>query len=74
MAGLIDVDAELERLGKRRSKIEQEFARAAAKLGNENFVRNAPPEVVEQERARVEDFKRELAQLADQLKRVASLK
>ena len=74
MAGLIDVDAELERLGKRRSKIEQELTRATAKLGNENFVRNAPTGVVDQERARVEDFKRELAQLADQLKRVASLR
>ena len=74
MAGLIDVDAELERLGKRRNKLEQELTRATAKLGNENFVRNAPVEVVAQERARVEEFKRELAQLADQLKRVASLR
>jgi valyl-tRNA synthetase len=74
MAGLIDVDAELERLGKRRSKLDQELARATAKLGNENFVRNAPAGVVAQERARVEEFKRELAQLVDQLKRVASLR
>jgi valyl-tRNA synthetase len=74
MAGLVDVDAELERLGKRRSKLEQELARANAKLGNDNFVRNAPAEVVSQEQARVEEFKRELAQLADQLKRVASLR
>ncbi len=74
MAGLVDVDAELERLGRRRSKLEQELARASAKLGNQNFVRNAPAEVVSQEQARVEEFKRELAQLADQLKRVASLR
>jgi valyl-tRNA synthetase len=74
MAGLIDVDAELERLGRRQNKLEQELDRATAKLGNENFVRNAPAEVVTQERARVEEFKRELAQLADQLKRVASLR
>jgi valyl-tRNA synthetase len=70
----IDVDAEIERLGKRRGKLEQELARASAKLGNANFVRNAPAEVVSQEQARVEEFKRELAQLADQLKRVASLR
>jgi valyl-tRNA synthetase len=74
MAGLINVDAELERLGKRRNKLEQELARANAKLGNENFVRNAPAEVVAQERARVDEFKRELAQLVDQLERVASLR
>ena len=46
MAGLIDVDAELARLGKRRSKVEQELARASAKLGNASFVQNAPAAVV----------------------------
>jgi valyl-tRNA synthetase len=74
MAGLIDVEAELSRLGKRRGKVEQEVARATAKLGNENFVRNAPAEVVSQERERLEGFKRELAQLAEQHERVASLR
>jgi valyl-tRNA synthetase len=70
----IDVDAELARLAKRRTKLEQELARANAKLGNENFVRNAPAEVVTQERERLEGFKRELAQLAEQHERVASLR
>ncbi len=74
MAGLIDVEAELARLGKRRSKVEQELARANGKLDNENFVRNAPAGVIAQERARVEEFKRELAQLAEQHERVASLR
>ncbi len=74
MAGLIDVDAELARLAKRRSRVEQELARASGKLGNESFVRNAPAEVIAQERTRVEEFKRELAQLAEQHERVASLR
>ncbi len=74
MAGLIDVDAELARLGKRRGKVEQELARANAKLGNASFVQNAPAEVVTQERERLEGFKRELAQLAEQHERVASLR
>jgi valyl-tRNA synthetase len=74
MAGLIDVDAELARLGKRRSKVEQELARATAKLGNASFVQNAPAAVVTQEQDRVAAFKRELAQLAEQHERVASLR
>jgi len=74
MAGLIDVTAELARLGRRRSKLEQELARAMAKLGNERFVQNAPAEVVAQERDRVAGFKRELAQLAEQHEQVASLR
>ena len=74
MAGLIDVAAELARLEKRRGKLEQELAKAGAKLGNDNFVRNAPAEVVAQEQERVLEFKRELAQLAEQHERVASLR
>ncbi len=74
MAGLIDVDAELARLGRRLGRIEQELIRATAKLDNAGFVTNAPAEVVDQERARVEEFRRELAQLADQQKRIASLR
>jgi valyl-tRNA synthetase len=74
MAGLIDVEAELARLGKRRSRLEQELAKANAKLGNDNFVRSAPAEVVAQERERLDAFKRELAQLAEQHERVASLR
>jgi valyl-tRNA synthetase len=37
MAGLIDVDAELARLGKRRSKVEQELARAKRKARQREF-------------------------------------
>ncbi len=74
MAGLIDVEAELARLGKLRGKVEQELAKASAKLSNESFVRNAPAKVVTQERERLDAFKRELAQLAEQHERVASLR
>ena len=44
-----------------------------AKLANENFVRNAPAEVVVQERERIAAFERDLAQLGPQLERVRSL-
>jgi valyl-tRNA synthetase len=74
MAGLIDIEAELGRLKKRLARLELELARASAKLDNESFVRNAPADVVAQERERVAGFKRELAQLAEQHERVASLR
>ncbi|MGQ0385218.1 MAG: valine--tRNA ligase [Gammaproteobacteria bacterium] len=74
MAGLIDVQAELARLDKRRSRVGQDLGRAEAKLANESFVRNAPAEVVAQEMGRVVEFKRELEQLAEQYQRVASLR
>jgi len=68
-----DVSAEMARLDKRRAKAGQERDRCAAKLGNANFVANAPPEVVAQEVARIAEFERQLAQLGEQRRRLAAL-
>jgi valyl-tRNA synthetase len=73
MAGLIDARAELERLGKRRGKAEAELGKARAKLANENFVRNAPAEVVAQENARIADFESQLRGFDEQTARVRAL-
>ncbi len=56
MAGLIDPKAEIERLSKRIAKNDSDMGKLKAKLGNENFVRNAPPEVVAADRARVAEL------------------
>jgi valyl-tRNA synthetase len=75
LASLIDdPDAELSRLAKRRTKLQQDLAKAEAKLGNKNFVANAPSEIVQQEHARIADAKGEIAQLEEQERRVALLK
>jgi valyl-tRNA synthetase len=68
-----DVSAEIARLDKRRAKAGQERDRCAAKLGNANFVANAPPEVVAQEQARIAEFEGQLAQLGEQRRRLAAL-
>jgi valyl-tRNA synthetase len=68
-----DVGAELARLEKRRTKTQQERDRSAAKLANANFVANAPESVVAQERERVQEFDRQLAQLAEQARRLGAL-
>ena len=73
MAGVIDPQAEAMRLDKRIVKTRDEIKRANAKLANENFVRNAPPEVVAQEQTRIADFERALASLEGQLARVREL-
>ena len=61
MAGLIDVAAEAERLGKLLAKTQAELAKTEAKLANENFVRNAPPQVVQTERERAAELARTVA-------------
>jgi valyl-tRNA synthetase len=73
MAGLIDAAAEAERLGKLLTKARQELAKTGTKLANENFVRNAPAEVVEQERTRAAEFERQVTSLTAQLERIRGL-
>jgi valyl-tRNA synthetase len=53
LAGLIDLEAEKGRLGKEIGKAEKEIAGIEKKLGNEQFLANAPAEVVEEQRARL---------------------
>ena len=73
MAGLIDPKAEIERLTKRIAKNESDIGKLRAKLGNENFVRNAPPEVVAGDRARVAELAGQNESLKMQLERVRRL-
>jgi valyl-tRNA synthetase len=60
----IDAEAIAARLEARREELRAEVARAEGKLGNEKFVDRAPPEVVEEEREKLERYRRELAELA----------
>ncbi|HEX7044624.1 MAG TPA: valine--tRNA ligase [Burkholderiales bacterium] len=73
LGSLIDKRAELERLQKEISKFEKELAKARAKLANRDFVARAPAHVVEQERARVQQFEQALAKLDAQRAQVAAL-
>ncbi len=73
MAGLIDAAAEIERLTKLLAKAEQELAKTRSKLSNENFVRNAPPDVVKQERDREADFERQVTSIKAQLERLRGM-
>ncbi|MBZ4423021.1 valine--tRNA ligase [Myxococcus sp. RHSTA-1-4] len=71
LAGLVDLDAERERLKKEIARAEQEMAGVLRKLDNPNFVAKAPPDVVEKDRARVEELKERKAKLQDHLQRIA---
>jgi len=73
MKGLIDVEAERSRLGKQMDKVRAELARANGKLGNDNFVNNAPAAVVEQERQRAQEFQRTIESLEEQLRKLEAL-
>jgi valyl-tRNA synthetase len=70
MAGLIDKDAELERLEKEVNKLKDEVQRSESKLRNEDFVDKAPREVVDRERAKLDDYRSALARLEEQMEKI----
>ncbi len=63
--GLVDLNAEAARLDKEIAKVEQEVMRAGKKLGNEKFVANAKPEVVQKEKDRLGEWETRLDQLKE---------
>jgi valyl-tRNA synthetase len=73
LAGLIDVDAELERLDKALANIDKQIEKARGKLANSNFVERAPEAVVNQERERLAGFEAERGELSAQRERIARL-
>ena len=72
MAGLIDKDAELARLDKQVTKLEQDVIRSEAQLTNPQFIK-APAHVVAGARANVEQKKKDLATLKVQQERIRAL-
>ena len=73
MKGVIDVDAERARLEKQKTRVTAELGKAQGKLGNENFVNNAPADVVAQEQQRAADFEKQIGQLSEQLAKLDEL-
>jgi valyl-tRNA synthetase len=70
LAGLIDLGAEKTRLSKEIAKIEGEIKKCENKLGNANFVANAPADVVAQERQRIADWSTQLGALREQMRKL----
>jgi valyl-tRNA synthetase len=73
LAGLIDKQAELERLEKEMQKIRQELPRIFGKLNNPNFIDKAPPAVVETERAKQQALESSLTDLEQQFIKIQML-
>jgi valyl-tRNA synthetase len=70
LAGLIDLDAERARLQKERAKAVKEAEAVERKLGNADFIARAPAEVVEENRARLQAARDEIARLDAALRRI----
>ncbi|EKG0405349.1 valine--tRNA ligase [Vibrio cholerae] len=73
MAGLINKDAELDRLAKEIAKTQGEIARIEGKLGNEGFVAKAPEAVITKEREKLAGYQEALVKLEQQKATIAAL-
>lgn len=73
MAGLINKDAELDRLAKEIAKTQGEIKRITGKLGNESFVAKAPEVVVAKEREKLAGYEQTLNKLEEQKTTIANL-
>jgi len=74
MAGLIDPEAEAERLGRLLAKAQADLEKIRGRLALESFVRNAPEHVVVADRERAAELEHTAAGLATQLERLRGLK
>jgi valyl-tRNA synthetase len=73
LAGLIDATAEIDRLTKVIGKNESDIGKLRGKLGNESFVKNAKPELVEADRARLAELVGQNESMSKQLDKVRRL-
>jgi valyl-tRNA synthetase len=59
LGGLVDLDQEKERMGKRINEINRLITGINGKLSNDNFVKRAPEQVVEKERSNLKKLTEE---------------
>jgi valyl-tRNA synthetase len=70
LEGVIDLDAERARLAKEIQKLDAEVAKIDAKLGNADFLKRAPEEVVDEQRERREEAVTRKAKMEEALSRL----
>ena len=70
IADLIDLDKERERLQKQITKLQDDIRKTDEKLGNQQFVSNAPAEILEEFRNRKKEFQELIDKLATALQQL----
>jgi valyl-tRNA synthetase len=70
LEGVIDLEAERQRLGRELAKVRQHLERVTKKLGNEEFLRKAPEAVVAKEQATQAELRDAAAKLEEGLARI----
>ena len=73
LAGIIDKDAELQRLNKAIEKLEKERTQSEQRLNNPNYAKKAPEHVVNKERDKLQQAAEAIERLSHQRDRITTL-
>jgi valyl-tRNA synthetase len=72
LEGIIDVEVERTRLSKEIARLEGQVEGINKKLGNADFVAKAPPQVIEKEKAKLDNFRETIQKLRESLEQFKS--
>ena len=67
LEGLVDSDAEKERLKKEIENLETYIKSLSLKLNNQKFIENAPRDIVEGEKAKLTEAETKISKLKEQM-------
>ena len=70
LGGLVDLQEEKDRMGKRTKEIQRLLIGINAKLSNENFLKRAPDSVIARERSNKEKLNDELGKIIKNLEMI----
>lgn len=73
IAGLIDKEAELDRLNKLANKTRDELDKITKKLANQGFVSKAPKAVVENEKKKLANLEVKISGVSEQIEKISAL-
>ena len=73
LKGLVDIESELEKLGRERKKVEIKLAQVNGKLKNEKFLANAPEQVVAKEQEKKGALDAKIGKITEAEERLKSI-
>ncbi len=71
LEGIVNIEEEVQRLTKAIEKMQKDLAVLTGKLANENYVKNAPEELVEGDRKTLENTRLQIQRMQEQLGRLS---
>ena len=71
--GVIDVEKEVKRLEKDLDKLNKDLSKTSGKLTSSNFLEKAPPEVINKEKSKQQEFEYQINKISEILEKLKSV-